>query len=183
MFGKTWITKSVTHFVIRDTVGYSRLLRCNQTFLDNSCSLKKKYEVQTYFSSVAAALKSFACYIFSMIVILQTLVRRKRTKWNCQKSCSLIAWFEKSIRRISCIISLDDRSAGIFFSKEFLHTLFSELLDVISLQAYHVVLNNPKKEPLPESAAYRRALQLLAAGLFLIGSAGKCRTYVTICVV
>lgn len=34
-------------------------------------------------------------------------------------------------------------------------------------------MNNPKKEPLSESAAYRRAIQLIAAGLFLQGSVGE----------
>jgi len=34
-------------------------------------------------------------------------------------------------------------------------------------------MNNPKKEPLNESAAYRRAIQLIAAGLFLQGSVGE----------
>ncbi|XKL59340.1 hypothetical protein PGB90_000356 [Kerria lacca] len=43
---------------------------------------------------------------------------------------------------------------------------------MIDLLSFHVIMNNPKKEILTESAAYRRALQLLAAGLFLIGSAG-----------
>ena len=46
-------------------------------------------------------------------------------------------------------------------------------LCVTCFQAYQAVMNNPKKEPLNESAAYRRAIQLIAAGLFLQGSVGE----------
>lgn len=43
---------------------------------------------------------------------------------------------------------------------------------MIDLLSYEVVMINPDKKPLSLPVAFRRALRLIAAGLFLIGSAG-----------
>lgn len=43
---------------------------------------------------------------------------------------------------------------------------------IIELLAHFSVVNHPSRQPLPINAAFKRALQLLAAGLFLPGSVG-----------
>uniref|UniRef100_A0A0R3WUX2 DZF domain-containing protein n=1 Tax=Hydatigena taeniaeformis TaxID=6205 RepID=A0A0R3WUX2_HYDTA len=42
----------------------------------------------------------------------------------------------------------------------------------VDLLAFHAVMHTPTDAPLPLSVAFRRVIQLLAAGLFLPGSAG-----------
>ncbi|XP_049883427.1 interleukin enhancer-binding factor 2 homolog [Pectinophora gossypiella] len=43
---------------------------------------------------------------------------------------------------------------------------------MIDLLAHHCIMNNPARQALPINVAFRRALSLVAAGLFLPGSAG-----------
>jgi len=43
---------------------------------------------------------------------------------------------------------------------------------IIDMLAHYAILNNPQRQPLPIQVAFRRCLQLLAAGFFLPGSAG-----------
>lgn len=43
---------------------------------------------------------------------------------------------------------------------------------MLDLLAHYAILNNPNRQALPLTQAYRRVLQLLAAGFFLPGSAG-----------
>lgn len=91
-----------------------------------------------------------------------------KTLENHAAAIKHVRWFEESapnptIRSVVRLLrDLKNRFEGLAVLSPWM----------IDLLAFHCVTNYPKKEPLNECAAYKRALQLLAAGLFLIGSAG-----------
>jgi len=90
---------------------------------------------------------------------------------NCQSAHSAIKysrWFEENAQQptiktlVRLLHDLKKRFSGF-------QALTSWMLDLL---AHYAILNNPMRQALPLTSAFRRVLQLLSAGFFLPGSAG-----------